>query len=55
MKKILLIGSSSEICKQLYNDFNVLYDFLLLSSDNEESDYENFDILNRQTYPKISE
>ena len=54
MKKILLIGSSSEICKQLYNDFNAQYDFLLLSSDNEETDYENFDILNRQTYPDIS-
>ena len=54
MKKILLIGASSDICKQLYKDFNSHYEFLLLSSDNEESDYENFDILNRQTYPKIS-
>lgn len=54
MKKILLIGASSDICKQLYKDFNAKYEFLLLSSENEESDYENFDILNRQTYPKIS-
>ncbi|MBH07883.1 MAG: oxidoreductase [Flavobacteriales bacterium] len=54
MKKILLIGASSDICKQLYKDFNANYEFLLLSSDNEECDYENFDILNRQTYPKIS-
>ena len=54
MKKILLIGASSDICKQLYKDFNANYEFLLLSSDNEESDFENFDILNRQTYPNIS-
>ena len=46
MKKILLIGASSDICKQLYKDFTAQYEFLLLSSDNEESDYENFDVLN---------
>ena len=55
MKKILLIGSSSDICKQLYKDFTAHYEFLLLSSDKEESDYENFDILNKQTYPEISD
>ena len=55
MKKILLIGASSDICKQLYKDFNAHYEFLLLSSDSEESNYENFDILNRQTYPEISD
>ena len=55
MKKILLIGASSDICKQLYKDFTAHYEFLLLSSDKEESDYENFDILNRQTYPEISD
>ena len=55
MKKILLIGASSDICKQLYKDFTPHYEFLLLSSDKEESDYENFDILNRQTYPEISD
>ena len=55
MKKILLIGASSDICKQLYNDFTAHYEFLLLSSDKEESDYENFDLLNRQTYPEISD
>ena len=55
MKKILLIGASSDICKQLYKDFNSYYEFLLLSSDNQESDYENFDILNTQTYPEITD
>ena len=55
MKKILLIGASSDICKQLYKDFTSHYEFLFLSSDKEESDYENFDILNRQTYPEISD
>ncbi len=55
MKKILLIGASSDICKQLYNDFSAHYQFLLLSSDREESNYENFDILNRETYPEISD
>jgi NAD(P)-dependent dehydrogenase (short-subunit alcohol dehydrogenase family) len=55
MKKILLIGASSDICKQLYNDFTAHYEFLLLSSDKEKSDYENFDLLNRQTYPEISD
>ena len=55
MKKILLIGASSDICKQLCKDFTDHYQFLLLSSDKEESDYENFDILNRQTYPEISD
>ena len=55
MKKILLIGASSDICKQLYKDFTSHYEFLLLSSEKEESDYENFDILNRQTYPEISD
>ena len=54
MKKILLIGASSDICKQLCKDFTAHYKFLLLSSDKEESYYENFDILHRQTYPEIS-
>ena len=54
MKKILLIGSSSDICKQLYNDFNASYEFLLLTSNNDECDYKNFDILNTQTYPNLS-
>ena len=53
MKKILLIGASSDICKKIYKDFTAHYEFLLLSSDREESDYENFDILNRQTFPEI--
>ena len=55
MKKILLIGSSSDICKQLCKDFKSYYEFLHLSSNNEESDYANFDVLNRQTYPEISD
>ena len=54
MKKILLIGSSSDICKQLYKDFNASYEFLLLTSNNDECDYKNFDILNTQTYPNLS-
>ena len=55
MKKILLIGASSDICKQLCKDFTDHYEFILLSSDKDESEYENFDILNRQTYPEISD
>ena len=54
MKKILLIGSSSDICKQLCMDHNSSYEFLILSSQSEHSNYENFDVLNSLTFPKIS-
>ena len=50
MKNILLIGSSSEAARSLYNLHNKNYNFIRLSRNNNESDSSNFDILDPETY-----
>ena len=46
IKKILIIGSNSDIAKELIKNTN--YEFICLSSKDS-----NFDILNTKTFPAI--
>ena len=48
--KILLIGASSDIACDLYDKYKNQYDFIRLSSDNNYSDVENFNIQDTNTY-----
>lgn len=48
--KILLIGASSDIACDLYARYNNEYQFVRLSSNNDHSDIENFNIQDPSTY-----
>ena len=48
--KILLIGASSDIACDLYERYNNEYQFVRLSSNNDHSDIENFNIQDPSTY-----
>ena len=50
MKNILLVGASSAASKDLFNTYNKRYNFIRLSSDENESDIRNFNLLNPETY-----
>ena len=48
--KILLVGASSDIACDLYSRYNNEYQFVRLSSNNDYSDIENFNIQDPSTY-----
>ena len=48
--KILLVGASSDIACDLYARYNNEYQFVRLSSNNDHSDIENFNIQDPSTY-----
>ena len=48
--KILLVGASSDIACDLYARYNNEYQFVRLSSNNDHSDIENFNIQDSSTY-----
>ena len=48
--KILLVGASSDIACDLYSRYNTEYQFVRLSSSNDYSDIENFNIQDPSTY-----
>ena len=48
--KILLVGASSDIACDLYERYNNEYQFVRLSSNNDHSDIENFNIQDPSTY-----
>tara|TARA_B100001142_G_scaffold324144_1_gene375377 strand:+ start:1220 stop:1891 length:672 start_codon:yes stop_codon:yes gene_type:complete len=50
MKNILLVGSSSDASKDLFNTYKRRYNFIRLSSDESESDITNFNVLNPDSY-----
>ena len=55
MKKIILVGASSEVSKHLYKTKKSKYSFIRMSRDPNHSDVENFDLLNEETYFKTEE
>ena len=48
--KILLVGASSDIAQNLYNNHKNNYNFIRLSSDPEHSDVDNFNLQDPTTY-----
>ena len=52
MKNILIVGSNSAAAKRLVDDYKNDYNFIRLSRNEDESDVNNFDILNTDTYYK---
>ena len=48
--KILLVGASSDIAQNLYNNHKNNYNFIRLSSDCEHSDVDNFNLQDSTTY-----
>ena len=48
--KILLVGASSDIACDLFARYNNEYQFVRLSSDNDHSDIENFNIQDPSTF-----
>ena len=53
MKKILLVGSSSDVAITLFEKYGNLYDFIRVSRDTKYSDFEDFNILNTLSFPEI--
>ena len=52
MKNILIVGSSSTTAKHLVNYYKNDFNFIKLSRDETESDVENFNVLDTNTYFK---
>lgn len=52
MKNILIVGSNSAAAKRLVDDYKNDYNFIRLSRNENESDVNNFNILNTDTYYK---
>ena len=48
--KILLVGASSDIAQNLYNNHKNNYNFIRLSSDPQHSDVDNFNLQDPATY-----
>ena len=53
MKKILQIGASSDVAISFYNKYKSIYNITRLSRDNQNTDYSDFDMLNKNTFPEI--
>ena len=51
--KILLVGSSSDICCKLFEKYNAKYEFIRLSSNEEFSDVSGFNVLDPPTFPEL--
>ena len=50
MKNILLIGASSAAAKSLFEMYSTEYNFIRLSRNDNESDINNFNVLDSETY-----
>jgi hypothetical protein len=50
MKNILLVGASSDSARSLIKIYNDKYNFIRLSRNDVESEVDNFDILDSDTY-----
>jgi len=55
MKNILIVGSSSKVSIDLFDNYNKNYNFIRLSRTEDNSDFKNFDILDNLTFPKIED
>ena len=53
MKNILLVGASSKVSIDLFDSYKENYNFIRLSREENNSDFNNFDILDTLTFPKI--
>ncbi|MBT7895496.1 MAG: hypothetical protein HN564_00705 [Flavobacteriales bacterium] len=53
--KILLVGASSDIACNLFENYNDNYEFVRLSSNDEFSDINNFDVLDDSTYLEVDD
>ena len=53
--KILLVGASSDIACSLFENYNDNYEFVRLSSNDEFSDINNFDVLDDSTYLEVDD
>jgi len=53
MKNILLVGASSGVSIDLFDSYKESYNFIRLSREENNSDFNNFDILDTLTFPKI--
>ena len=53
MKNILLVGASSSVSIDLFDSYKESYNFIRLSREENNSDFNNFDILDTLTFPKI--
>ena len=53
--KILLVGASSDIACNLFKNYNDNYEFVRLSSNDEFSDINNFDVLDDSTYLEVDD
>jgi len=55
MKNILIVGSSSKVSIDLFDNYKENYNFIRLSRTEDNSDFKNFDILDNLTFPKIED
>ena len=53
MKNILLVGASSKVSIDLFDNYKEDYNFIRLSRKDHDSDFKNFNILDILTFPKI--
>ena len=53
MKNILLVGASSKVSIDLFDNYKEDYNFIRLSRKVHDSDFKNFNILDTLTFPKI--
>ena len=53
MKNILLVGASSKVSIDLFDSYKENYNFIRLSREENNSDFNNFDILDTLTFPII--
>ena len=53
MKNILLVGASSKVSIDLYDNYKGNYNFIRLSRTDHDSDFKNFDILDDSSFPKL--
>ena len=51
--KILLVGASSDICCKLFEKYSEKYEFIQLSSNDEFSDVNSFNVLDPSTFPEL--
>jgi NAD(P)-dependent dehydrogenase (short-subunit alcohol dehydrogenase family) len=51
--KILLVGASSDICCKLFEKYSKKYEFIQLSSNDEFSDVNSFNVLDPSTFPEL--
>ena len=50
MKNILLVGASSDSAKSLIKNYNDKYNFIRLSRNELDSEVDNFNVLDTDTY-----